>query len=379
MHGKHHVAGIDVMRGLAALLVVLHHIHIRFRINRYDVNDLLPESVSRVFFWSGYYAVVVFFVISGFLITRLSLRRWETLQQISIKQFYALRLARIAPCLLALLLVSSVLHAIDAPGFVIDPERASLGRALFAALTFHLNWLEGIRGYLPGTWDVLWSLSVEETFYLLFPFVCISVRSERLLLVVVMALIVVGPMNRIALTGQSPWDEYAYLSCMDGIAFGCLAAWLSVRVPLSASTLRIGLVIGALAVLMVVVFRKLTVDLGLVRVGLNVSVLEAGTALVLLALANDVGNSLLSKGTSLLQALGRCSYEIYLTHMFVVLGLMQWINTNRPQANMIPVWYAGMLLGSVLLGFAVSRWFSEPANRLVRRKLGVSKLEAQAN
>lgn len=375
MGEKKHVAGIDVMRGLAAMWVVLHHIHIRFRINRYDVNDLLPDSIAGVMFWSGYYSVIVFFVISGFLITRLSLMRWGAPQSIPLKQFYGLRLARIAPCLLALLLISSVLHSMGVAAFVINPDRASLTRSLFAALTFHLNWLEGMRGYLPGTWDVLWSLSVEEMFYLLFPLVCLSVRNERLILVVVLALIVVGPINRVALTGQSPWDDYAYLSCMDGIAFGCLAAWMSVRVRLSARTLRISLVIGLLAMLLVLVFRKLTSNLGLVQAGLNVTLLEAGAALVLVALANNVGESWLAK-MKVLQTLGRCSYEIYLTHMFVVLGLMQWININRPQGAMIPVWYAAMLILSLLLGFAVSRWFSEPANRLVRRKLGVQSITA---
>ena len=98
-------AGIDALRGLAVLLVVLHHIHLRFVLNHCDVASLLPKPLARIAFWSGYYAVIVFFVISGFLITSLSLRRWSSLGRIDARAFYAMRFARIVPCLVALLVL----------------------------------------------------------------------------------------------------------------------------------------------------------------------------------------------------------------------------------------------------------------------------------
>jgi peptidoglycan/LPS O-acetylase OafA/YrhL len=140
---------IDLMRGVCVMLVVLSHIHLRFYLEHYPVRGALPRAVERIVFSSGYYAVIAFFVISGFLIALLSLRRWGELGQISIAQFYLLRCARIAPCLLLLLCVLAALHLAGVPGFVISEPRASLGRALLAALTFHVNWLEGHHGYLP--------------------------------------------------------------------------------------------------------------------------------------------------------------------------------------------------------------------------------------
>jgi peptidoglycan/LPS O-acetylase OafA/YrhL len=361
-------AGIDVLRGSCVLLVTLHHIHLRFKFNGFDVRALLPEPVARVVFWSGYFAVITFFVISGFLITSVSLRRWASLGRVSWQEFYWLRFARIGPCLLLLVLSLSVLHLAQANGFVIDPERASLGRAVLAALTFHVNWLEGHHGYLPGGWDVLWSLSVEEVFYLAFPVVCLGLRSVRALLVPLLALIVIGPFNRAMLAGQVPWEDYAYLSCLDGIAFGCLAALLSAHRQLSRSVLRSMMALGSAAVALVVVFRSSVPSRVLHSVGLGVSVLELGVALVLVALSQGVGSTLLARGTGSMRGVGRCSYEIYLTHMLVVLGLMPFIKTSRPEAAWVPVWYLVLLVASIALGWVVHHFYSEPSNRALRSR-----------
>jgi len=109
--------------------------------------------------------------------------------------------------------------------------------------------------------------------------------------------------------------------------------------------------------------------LGLAEVGMNISVLEIGMALILLAMGSGVGNTVFARGTSLLQAVGRCSYEVYLTHMFVIFGafgvLRAIFGSEAPQIVYI-VSHGVMLVLSVLLGQAVSRWFSEPANRGLR-------------
>ena len=317
-----------------------------------------------------YYSVITFFVISGFLITSLSLHRWGSLERIPLRRFYRLRGARILPCLLLLLAVLSVLHVAGASDFIIKPEQTSLDRALAAALSFHLNWLEGQRGYLPANWDVLWSLSVEETFYVLFPLMCLILRDERWIMICIGALIAIGPFDRMANTGRSPWDEYAYLSCTDGIAFGCIAAWATARVRLSRPVLRGAMALGVVAATAIVVFRKQAADLGVMRAGLDITILEVGIALILMAVARGVGDATLSRGTALLQLVGRCSYEIYLTHMFVVLGLMHpfrhLFGATPTASSAYPVTYVIMLVLSVLLGYAVERFFSDPLNKALR-------------
>ena len=104
----------------------------------------------------------MFFAISGLLITLTSLRRFGGLAHVRPALFYRTRFARIGPPLLLVLAVLSVLHwaSLHSPAFLAwhVQQRVGLPRALFAALTFHLNWLEVQTGYLPANWDVLWSV-----------------------------------------------------------------------------------------------------------------------------------------------------------------------------------------------------------------------------
>lgn len=223
------VAGIDVLRGLCIIAVVMHHSNLRIRFNHSVIGQMIGPAANRVLFWSGYYGARVFFVVSGFLIAGWSLRRWGRLENLDLQQFYLLRFARIVPCLCGLLLLLTIAHWAGVPNFTINSQRTSLWRALLAAFTFHVNWLEARHGYLPAAWDVLWSLSVEEVFYLVFPWLCVFTRKQIVLVSVLIAFIAAGPFARV-LTTNNLWADYGYLSCMDGIALGCLAAILSSKV-----------------------------------------------------------------------------------------------------------------------------------------------------
>lgn len=353
---------IDALRGVLVLLVVLHHVHLRFVLSEVPVATLLPKPAARVIFWSGYYAVVMFFVVSGFLITHHSLRRWHTLPGVELGAFYWLRFTRIYPCLLLLLAALTTFHMFGLSGYVIDPERSSLPRAIVAALTFHFNWLEGTRGYLPGAWDVLWSLSVEEAFYLSFPLACLLLRRESLIVCALLALIAIGPIDRVHNAGDAPWDEYAYLSCLDYIAFGCLAAWLQRR---ASRALRGSALVGALLMAFVIGFRESVGASGLSDLGLHVTVLALGVALVLWRIAASSSDEP-PPVSSWLRWVGRSSYEIYLTHMIVVLATVHAFRALDVALSWVFAFYLVATLASVALGGLVARYIGRPLTAALR-------------
>jgi peptidoglycan/LPS O-acetylase OafA/YrhL len=357
--------GIDILRGLSIVAVVLHHENLRMMFNDLSFESWLPPQLGKILFWNGANGVTVFFAISGFLITTTALTRWTSLANISLPSFYRLRFARIAPLLIALLAVLSALHAAHVKGFVIDSDKASLGRAVLAALTFHVNWLESVRGYLPGSWDVLWSLSVEEMFYLFFPLLCFFTRRLSVLLPVLSLFVVAGPFARTILTKNELWKDYGYLSCMDCIAMGCLTALLVTHWRPSRATLRVLQVLGALLMLLVTTARPVARWLHLYDTGLDVSVLALGTCLVMIAIATEdkPGRAL----SAPLRWFGRNSYEVYLTHMFVVMWATQIFAALALPISAGPAWYVMVLILSGFLGAAVARWYSEPMNRWLRR------------
>ncbi len=263
----------------------------------------------------------------------------------------------------------SVLHLAHLPGFTIRPQQGTLGRALFAALTFHLNWLEAQRGYLPANWDVLWSLSVEEMFYFFFPLLCRLLRGWRLTLLLV-GFVIVGPFARTVFTHNPLWIEKSYLGSMDAIALGCLTAMamphLRVRFLQQRSRVLALQATGVLMITLILGFWPLNRWLGIYRTGLDVTVLAIGTCLVIIAVAHTQRQGRwISKP---LRWLGEHSYEVYLTHMFVVLWLVQAFTAFGSHMKWALAWYAVMIMLSALLGWITAHGFSEPMNRWLRRK-----------
>lgn len=362
---RKHFDGIDVLRGISIIAVVLHHSNIRMLIEDIPVKHIFPDRLENILFWNGANGVTVFFAISGFLITTTALRRWPALDTLNIKSFYRLRFARIVPLLLALLTVLSVLHLLGVSDYVIRPERASLPRALLAALTFHINWLESVSGYLPGSWDVLWSLSVEEVFYLFFPLLCRFIKIRSLLIAIFLLVAGIGPFARTILTHNSYWADCGYLSCMDSIALGCLTAILAHSVRLS-STL-ISRLSGAALMFLVVAAKSLAGSLGLYKTGLDATVLALGTCLVMLAVAQT--NAPGSKFTAPIRWYGRHSYEIYLTHVFLVFSFTRvFIALKLSLSWVLPIYFITLVLAG-LLGAFVARFYSEPLNKKLRENL----------
>jgi peptidoglycan/LPS O-acetylase OafA/YrhL len=230
--------GVDVLRSLAIFFVLMNHVNMRLRSVKVPYTHGLPEQLVSSLVWNGQFGVQIFFAVSGFLITSTALRRWGSLSHVNVRDFYLLRFARIAPLLLMLLGVLSILDLVHSKYFIISSKMGGLGRALFAALTFHVNVLEARRGYLPASWDILWSLSVEEMFYFFFPLVCRLLGRGKLLIGLLLMFVALGPLGRTAFTqGNEVWKEYSYLGGMDAIALGCLTALLVCRTHLSRPAL----------------------------------------------------------------------------------------------------------------------------------------------
>lgn len=148
------LAGLDGLRALAVTLVVVYH--------------LFPGS----WFAGGFVGVDMFFVISGFLITTLLLREHTATGTIRLRRFWGRRARRLLPALALVVTVCT-----SAAWLIGGDVLVGIGRQVLGAATFSSNWLAiiGDAGYFAATspelFKNLWSLAVEEQFYLLWPLI----------------------------------------------------------------------------------------------------------------------------------------------------------------------------------------------------------------
>ena len=357
--------GVDLIRGLAILFVLLNHVNMQLLFAHVPYTKGLPKQLVSSLVWNGQYGVQMFFSVSGFLITATSLRRWGSLKGVQPRNFYWIRFARIAPLLLLLLLILSALHLAHVPNFVIRPKVATLRTALLAALTFRINVLEATRGYLPGNWDILWSLSVEEMFYLFFPLACLIFKRLWLFMVVLGCFIVLGPFGRTFFThGNEVWHEYSYLGSMDAIAMGSLTAVILTRTRVQRTALIALAVVGAVLVSFVLLFSLSAQAGNLEKVGLDMSVLALGTCMLIAVAAETGWRSPLVLAP--MRWLGQRSYEVYLSHMFIVVALSTlFIRVGKPTAA-VPFLFLSVIAFAALLGALLARVYAEPLNRKLR-------------
>jgi peptidoglycan/LPS O-acetylase OafA/YrhL len=192
------IPSLDGLRAISIMFVLLAHL-----------------SGTRHFPSSGFlmglgeFGVRVFFIISGYLITSILLAELSRKGSISLPRFYFRRTLRLFPASYFLIAVTA---ALAAKGFI-RLER----RDLVFAVTYTMNYCAA-RGWPLGH---LWSLAVEEQFYLVWPLTLRSLplpRCRRLLLV----LLVLGPLFRI--TSPYVGTAFNFLRWSDALATGCLLA-----------------------------------------------------------------------------------------------------------------------------------------------------------
>jgi peptidoglycan/LPS O-acetylase OafA/YrhL len=368
-HSWTRLDGVDLLRGLAIFFVLMNHVNMRLLGAKVPYTHGLPPQLVYSLVWNGQFGVQIFFAVSGFLITSTTLRRWGSISGVNVGDFYRLRFARIAPLLLLLLAVLSGLHLAHISGFVVSQKTGGLGRALLAALTFHINLLEARRAYLPASWDILWSLSVEEMFYLFFPLACRLFRRGRFLLVPLIVFVILGPFARSLAFNHNPvWREYSYLGGMDAIALGCLTALFVARRNLSHTALWTFGVLGTTLLTFSLGFSIRAYAWGLGRNGLNMTILAVGTCMLIAVVAQTRWQA--PRILTPLLRLGQRSYEIYLTHVFVVLGFFSLFVAAGKPMRYVPALFIAVILIAGLLGELVARGYSEPMNRRLRRRWG---------
>jgi len=153
---------LDGLRGVAILLVMFYHAQI---------------------FWGGFIGVDIFFVLSGFLITTLLVQEFDAFSKISLRNFYMRRILRLAPALIVMLTIFCV-----ASFLFLNPVKAhSIYIDALISLSYLTNWALAFSLHPPDYLAHIWSLSIEEQFYIVWPltlFTLLRVTKNRYYVVI---------------------------------------------------------------------------------------------------------------------------------------------------------------------------------------------------
>ncbi len=229
-----HIVGLDVLRGAAVLAVLFDHAYA----NATDYAEW--RGAAR--FWialtgMGHLGVHLFFILSGFLITGIlydgKQGRGGGARPGAPQTFYKRRMRRILPAYLVLLLLLRLTHLVD-------------GRFVLAGLLFVIN-MGRLVGARLSQYSYVWSLAVEEQFYLVWPWI-VWRASSRTILRTILACLVLAPLLRLglALAGQDSYFK-TWVN-LDYLMYGALVASLLRSGALHAGNLariRRGLYLGA--------------------------------------------------------------------------------------------------------------------------------------
>jgi peptidoglycan/LPS O-acetylase OafA/YrhL len=306
-----HRPELDGLRGIAIILVLLHH-----------------AGISWVH--GGHIGVDIFFVLSGFLITVLLWQEYERKEKISLKNFYIRRLLRLTPAL-ALLLGIFAAYTIAAKS---GEALAKSGKAIVFsglylsdfALAFNLAGL--------GSLEHTWSLAIEEHFYLLYPLLLAFFLgrkwSRKTIFAVFSVMIVAIIIHRVFLWGPSPEQVnrvfYGFDTRADGLLIGCMLGLAAAWGKLPSIKWFI-----ALPASLILLFATIFVSWDSAIYAYGLPLINLSTAIVLAFVVTSRFSLLTNKP---LVWIGMISYGLYLWHNLIFILVREKI-TESPLSILV--------------------------------------------
>jgi peptidoglycan/LPS O-acetylase OafA/YrhL len=345
------IPALDGLRALAILLVIPHNS------DTFGAHPgiFLPLAVIAHAGWIG---VQLFFVLSGFLITRNLLELRSSANYFGV--FFGRRILRIFPLYFLTLIV----------GLLVLPQLLEFSPKQLASQThqvwlwtFVSNWAQPFGKVVAG-YSHFWSLAVEEQFYLIWPAVVLACVVTRLRIVCV-ALIVAAFLFRLACVYHDVRPEVPYMftvSRMDALAFGALVATLTNGVdvshwPRSRYDLLIYLACATLAVAGLFTHVFSTYDP--ITLTLGHTVLGAAFATIIWVIVHfhrtGYRHWLLSAlSVRPLRSVGRYSFAMYVFHLPLAIAIGHWLSKIAPSTNVAyPVLQIVVIIAcTYLAGFA---------------------------
>lgn len=355
----HRDAELDGLRGLAVAMVLAWHF---IGIPAWATSGWLEQKIFRFFLFGGA-GVDLFFVLSGFLITRILITRTKSTGDF-LRAFYIRRALRILPPYLILLGIFWLIVGKTVPNHVFNGDIP-----LLRFLTFTQNyWMSQNATYGPDGISVTWSVAIEEQYYLAFPLLALALPPRKLpyyLLAIALISIIWREFIFWTDPGNNFPSDLGTLARLDGLAVGGLVACAFNRVGAASwmNAHRLGL--QRAMIVCIVLFSLVRRDSGIQMAYLWHTLLTIGFGLILVNILLNLGSDKfwmrLLRGHQL-RFLGKISYSLYLFHPIILASLFLISGYSKN--------IAGLPQGLVLIvSLVISIIFSELLFELLEKRL----------
>ncbi len=317
-----HVPALDGIRGVAVMLVFISHLHMILS-PELTFREVTPWKFINRTFEAGFLGVDIFFVLSGFLITSLLLKERSSNQSGMVSRFYKRRALRLLPALYALLIVDFFVSRWE--NFPRDIQWRTTWHALLYLNNWNIVWNFGATQDDLGH---LWSLGIEEQFYIVWPIVMITIAALKIPPKIAISLTAIFAVfvtwHRLDLWNNGVSWLFLYVRTdarVDSLLIGATFAYVyrHYRVPpkilnLLATSSFIGFIYIKYR------FGSLPLHPFLFQGGFTVIAVLAGTIILAAAEGAWFANRVLISRP--LTVIGKVSYGLYLWHLpvFFVLG-----------------------------------------------------------
>jgi peptidoglycan/LPS O-acetylase OafA/YrhL len=353
---------IDVLRALAIIVVICSHFHYVYSL-AHVIGGPVRFAIINAIFENGHYGVIAFFCISGFIITRTSLRRSGDIANTNVREFYVYRASRIVPCIALFVAVVAIGEWAGLPRFNIGDEDLSAPYVILSIVGCFHNDMIIWYGLFSYCLNILWSISIEERFYIAWPLILRGLKNRGPVVALLLALIIAGPLYRVWADDRMR-QFYGFLSCTDSLAIGCLVA-LTGKANLDRLAIAALRVSGIAFIAVASVWKPaITVVSGdsLVALGVGQILFTAGRS-------KRVADEKVSAPVRLVAWCGEKSYELYLCHVLVLALFRAIAGPGTIRGEMRWVWFLLYAASAAAAAAAVSRFYSEPLKDKLRQAL----------
>lgn len=322
--------GLDSLRAIAAMVVVVGHIELLKSQNGIaNIAEIVPD---------GHLGVMLFFVLSGFLITYLLSTERNEFGKVNLKNFYIRRILRIWPLYYFVLIISWLFFSAD-----YQMEHFVYAFSIFPNVGHAI-------GFSWPTSPQIWSIGAEEQFYLFWPILLLTIGKRWVSLSLILFFIGFSILPHIAdffnsrsIGYENVWttlQKFLYDSKFSSIALGCLMGHVYAEKNWLLNVLR------QKVVAYVAIYGSML--MWMMHVEFSYFTDEIYVVLFAIAILNisTINDLVIPKENLILRFLGKISYGIYMYHWIVILIALEVINRNS--------FFSDVSYNLVMYGFVIS-------------------------